>query len=228
MAVLASSIVTRVREQLIDTGTPPRWSDAELLRFLSDGQKTIVALAPAASAVIASHQLAAGTRQSIPVDGYMLLTIFRNMGTNGSTPGRVCRIVSRELLDAVDPDWHVATASAVVKNYIFDPATSDVFYVYPPNTGTGYVEMSYSVSPTELTSLSDELIVDELYSPALADYVMFRAHQKDSDFSAGQSLAQTYLALFNSFMQQHGAATLGENPNLQLTPPDMSVSGAAK
>lgn len=35
--MLASEIITRARETLFDTTTPYRWSDAELLRWLSDG-----------------------------------------------------------------------------------------------------------------------------------------------------------------------------------------------
>ena len=47
MAVTAQTILTRVRTQLIDELTQQRWTDPELLRWLSDGQRTLVAMDPA-------------------------------------------------------------------------------------------------------------------------------------------------------------------------------------
>ena len=227
MAVQASSIIDRVRKQLIDPdGT--RWSDGELLKWLSDGQRTVVAMAASASSVTSIVPLDAGTKQSIPGDGHMLLTIVRNMGSDGTTPGRACRIVSREILDAQDPDWHDSTPSAVVQNYIFDPQQPLEFYVYPPNTGAGQVQMIYAVLPGEMTSLTDELVVQEIYQTALMDYVLFRAHQKDSDFAAGMTVAMNYLQLFMSYMGQGEKSQLENNPNLQLAAPNPATKGTAR
>lgn len=228
MAVTAQTIIDRVRTQLIDTGTTQRWTDSELLKWLSDGQRSVVAFAPSASSTDAVLQLASGTKQSIPSDGHMLLTIVRNTDVTGTTGGRVCRIVTRELLDAQNPDWHNSSNSTTVQNYIFDPMEPKKFYVYPPNDGTGYVECVYSVMPSDLTSVSDVLDVQDIYQTALVDYVLFRAHQKDSDFAAGQAVAQNYLQLFLSYMGQGEASQVASNPNLQLTPPNPATKGTAR
>lgn len=228
MTIAASTIIDRARNQLIDTGTTKRWSDTELLNWLSDGQRALVALAPAASNTSVTVALVAGTKQTIPSDGHMLLSIMRNNVSGGGTPGKVVRLVSREIMDNYNADWHGGTQKAVVQNYIFDPQDPTHYYVYPPNTGAGYVDMVYSKVPAELTTLADTLSVQDVYQTALFDYVMFRAHQKDSDFAAGLTVAQSYLQSFLSSVGQGETGQLSNNPNLQLAQPDPSNRGSAK
>lgn len=228
MPVAASSILERVRTQLIDTGDVYRWSDAELLKWLSDGQRTVVAMAPGASSDAAVISLSAGTHQNIPADGHMLLSVVRNVAADGVTPGRAVRIVSREILDAYTPDWHSSARTAAVQNYIFDPQRPKEFYVYPPNNGTGKLEIVYSILPGEMTTLSDTLVVQDIYQTALVDYVLFRAHQKDGDWSAGMAVATNYLQMFLSYMGQGETSQLQNNPNLQLASPDLTTKGGAK
>lgn len=228
MTIAASTIITRARNQLIDNGSVRRWSDTELLDWLSDGQRALVALAPAASNTSVTAPLVTGTKQTIPSDGHMLLSIMRNNVSGGGTPGKVVRLVSREIMDNFNTNWHASTAAAVVQNYIFDPQDPTHYYVYPPNTGLGYVDMVYSKIPTELTATSDTLTVQDVYQTALFDYVMFRAHQKDSDFAAGQAVAQGYYQAFLGSVGQGETGQLSNNPNLQLAQPDPSNRGSAK
>ena len=87
MTVTAQTIIDRVRTQLIDEDAV-RWTDAELLRWLSDGQRAVVAFSAGASSTTAVKAMVAGTRQSIPADGHMLLTIVRNLSADQVTAGR--------------------------------------------------------------------------------------------------------------------------------------------
>lgn len=228
MTVLASTLIARLREQLIDTGSAPRWTDAELLGYLSDGQRTIVAITPSLGSAKTVVQLVSGTRQTTPADGHMLLDVVRNMGMDGLSVGRVIRIVSREVLDNFNPVWHAANQSPTVQNFIYDPSEPQVFHVYPPSNGLNYVELVYSKVPAELAATSDAIALPDLYQTALFYYCMFRAHAKDSDFAAGQSLAQSWLALFQAFMGVAPAADLDESPNQQLAPSDLRTRGAAQ
>jgi len=228
MTVQASQIIARARTQLIDTGAVERWTDEEMLKWLSDGQRAAVAIAPATSATITVSPLVAGTKQSIPTDGYMLLTITRNMGVSRTTPGRACRIVSREVMDAFDPDWHTNVPAVSIKNYLFEPTLPRVFYVYPPSDGTGSVEISYSVMPVELTSVTDTIGLTDVYQTALLDYLLYRCYQKDSDFSAGQGLAALYLQSFITFVSSGENSQVASNPNIQLAPSELGSKAGAK
>jgi len=78
--VTAKTIIDKAAIQLIDL-TNIRWTRAELLSWLNDGMRQIVLIQPSASTTTVSKLLVAGTRQTLPVDGWLLLSVYRNMGT---------------------------------------------------------------------------------------------------------------------------------------------------
>jgi hypothetical protein len=207
MAVAASSIINRVRTQLIDTGGSQRWTDAELILWIGDGERTIVSAVPWAYQKLTTMSLVAGTKQTLPSDGNSLIEIVRNL-TGGGVPGAPCVMVDRAVLDRQYSDWHLAAnANISVTAYTYDLNNPQVFYVFPYNTGGGSVEINYSVMPVDLVLTSDNIHVRDIFATALVDYVLFRAHQKDSDYAAGQALAANYLQSFMAFLQtQPGAA----------------------
>lgn len=214
MAVAASSIINRVRNQLIDTGTyaAQRWTDAELLYWLSDGQRTIVATAPRTSQKLAVVQLAAGTRQALPADGYMYLTAYRNMGPAGTTPGNIILQTPRTLMDTQYPTWHYDAAAAAPRLAIFDQSDPTTYFVYPPADGTGHIELSYAAAAAELVNLTDTLVVKDIYATPLFDYVMWRATQKDSDYASGIATNTQYMQAFETFI-----ASLLKDPFTAMT-----------
>lgn len=197
--MLASSIVSKVRKLIIDPdGT--RWTDEELLEWLTDGQRTIVAALPSASVSVTTLSLVAGPRQALPSDGYKLLMVYRNL-TSGGVSGNSINRVSHALLQhqyySYPADANQATA---VQVYAYDPDDPEAFYVYPANDGAGEVEVAYSVMPPALALLTDTLVVRDIFEPALVDYVMFRAHSKDSDYAGGEDVSLKYQARFEGFV----------------------------
>ena len=202
MTVLASAIINRVRTQVIDLGLSglQRWSDTELLEWISDGQRTIVANAPRASAAVVLFQLTPGTRQVLPANAYTYLRAYRNMGTNGTTPGAALVPVDRTLMDTQYPQWHAAAQVAAPAVVVFDPSDQAAFYVSPPADGTGQIELLYSVEPVDLTVTTAPIVLDDIYQTPLFDYTMYRACQKDSDYAPGQAAAKTYLDAFTGFL----------------------------
>jgi len=119
--ITAQSIINKAAIQLTDIGNT-RWTRAELLGWLNDGQRQIVIMSPNATNKLTVVQLDIGTRQHIPTDGWTLLEIIRSMGTDGTKPGRAIRLTSRELLDSFNPDWHSDTATTVPKRIFCIPA----------------------------------------------------------------------------------------------------------
>lgn len=199
----AQDLVTRVRSALIDngdTGAALRWPDADIFRYISDGQRTIVAAIPRASSLVALVTLAAGTRQSIPADGHCLLSVNRNMGAGGTTPGAAIRLIDKFILDTQYVTWHSDPATAEARAYTFDMSDQTAFNVFPASLGATQIEINYSRVPVEITALTDPLTVKPIFLTALYDYVMYRAHQKDSDYAGGQAVAAGYLASFSAFL----------------------------
>lgn len=200
MAVTAQSIIDKVRVQLIDTGVTQRWTDAELLYWVSDGQRAIVAALPQSAYKVVTVSLVSGTRQSLPTDGYKLLDITRNL-TSGGVAGRPCMSIDRAILDRQYPTWHSAGSSPSVLHWTYDPNDPLKFFVYPRNDGAGSVEVVYSYMPADITSVSSTISVRDIYQTPLIDYVLYRAHSKDSDFAAGQQLAASFMQAFTTFLQ---------------------------
>lgn len=200
MAVSAQSILDKVRLQLIDTGASQRWTDAELLDWVSEAQRAIVAAVPSASYKRTTISLVAGTRQSLPADGYKLLDIPRNL-TAAGVEGSPCTSVDRAVLDRQYLTWHTANASGSVLHWTYDPNDPLSFFVFPRNDGTGSLEVVYSAHPADVTSVSQDISVRDIFETPITDYVLYRAHSKDSDFAAGLQLAQAYLATFTAFVQ---------------------------
>lgn len=199
----AKSIIDKAAIQLIDL-TNVRWTRAEMLGWVNEGQRQIVQLDPTANTVVISHPLVAGTRQLIPANGWKFLDAKRNMGTNGTTPGRAVRVTTRTLLDNFNPDWHAAPAAAVVESFTPDATDPEAFYLSPPNTGTSYLEIAYSKIPADLANENSTIELSDIYEPALINFVLARACGKDAEYAPGVALAQAYSAAF--FAAIKGAA----------------------
>lgn len=225
--VTAQTIINKAAIQLTDIANI-RWTRAELLSWLNDGMRQIVVIQPSASSTTAVVKLVAGTRQSIPSDGWLLLTVYRNMGTTGSTPGRAVRIVSREILDGFNPNWHNDTAKAEVRNFLYTNQDQLAFYVYPPNTGTQYVELNYSAQPADLTSETQVIPIFDVFQSALQDYILYRACSKDAEYAPGLALAQGYLSTFTAAIQVKTESEITNDPSQALNPKNPAARGTAQ
>ena len=202
MATLTTTpILTRVATLLQDI-TNIRWPKTELLTYLSDAQRELCVYKPDACVKTATMPLVAGTRQTLPADGVAFVDVVRN--TTGSQ--RAPRAVVRDILDAQIPSWHSATPAAEVQHFTFDPQNQKVIYTYPPNTGTGALEIVYAASPVELTD-GATLQVDDVWMPTLVNYVMYRCYSKDAEYAANAQLAVAY---YQAFTAQLGAKTAAE------------------
>lgn len=198
--MLASEITTRASTLLHDL-TGVRWDKTDnLLLWLNDGQKQVAIHRPDASVFNGPMQLTSGnTKQSLPTAGIRLISVTRNMGS-GSTPGRPVTLVDRDILDAQLPDWHSAEAAAAIKHYVFDIKDPRTFYVYPRPSSAIYVEMSYSILPTECAALTSTIGILAIYSNALLDYIMYRALSADTEYADQPRANQHY----NTFLQSLG------------------------
>ena len=197
----AENILSRVDISLFDE-TRARWTQGELLQYLSDGQRMTVQLRPEANPKNEVMQLIAGTRQTIPAFGFQLLDVVRNMGISADTPGKTIRMVGRSILDRTDPDWHssaaIQAANSEVRNFTYDTKDRYHFYVYPAQPAQpGSVELIYSAAPAEIVAAATLIEIDDIYEPNLYHFMMYRALIKDApaeDFRP--DLAQEHYRLF--------------------------------
>lgn len=147
--IKASSIITRAATLLHDE-TGERWPESELLKWLNDGQRQIVLLKWDAYTECESVQLDPGTKQSIPSQGLSLIDVIRNMGSDGSTPGKPVMVLPKRVLDYQHQSWHYTDEQDEIEYFCFDDRSPRRFFVFPPSDGTTYVELVYSSSPTDV------------------------------------------------------------------------------
>lgn len=208
----ASAVLTRVSSTLLDLGATRRWPEADLLRWLSDGQREGVLLKPSANPVTAVLQLVAGTLQTLPANGVSVIGVVRAMGLDGSTPGPAPRKVARAVMDATRPSWHTDTADLVPDEWLYDDQAPKQFWVHPgqPNPA-GRAEVIYAAAPAEIVATTTELTLSDIYLPALVDYVLFRAlSQERTEAQLGKAAA--YRELFEAAFMGRRAAKSALHP----------------
>lgn len=225
MATTVTSILTNVSSLLQDT-TNVRWTLAQLTVWLNDGQREIAVLKPNAYIKNSTVQLAAGTKQVVPSDGIYLIDIPRYLGTDGSTPSYAIKSISREILDNQVPDWHATKyANARPKHFIYDELDPKRFYVYPPqpSSGFGYVDVIYGAIPPDAAT---NITLPDEYSPALVNYILYRAWTQDSEWANNQALAANYYDKFMTLLMGKAKGESDSSPNKALGP--MESQGGKK
>lgn len=182
MTMLASDVISRARDVLHDTDGI-RWLDAEMLRWVADGQREAVALNPSLYTKTIVFTLVAGVTQSLAAvtDFVGLVAVSKNVAADGVTPGRVVTMIDERLMEALDPLWQAAAPASTVIHAMYDPARRYQFRVQPPAVAGGKVEVIYGATPPEVVSVTDTLALRDNCLPMLVDYVVFRAISKDSE-----------------------------------------------
>lgn len=216
-----SELVEKVAELLNDVDMV-RWTQPEIAYWLNEGVKQIVILLPESNAITQEIQLVEGTKQSLPADGVRLIDVIRNTGLGGGVPSSPIRIIERDTLDTLRPSWHKDRPASVAKNFVFDQRNPKTFYVYPPSK-TQFIEIVYSLEPTKIT-LTDDMGNFNIYSAALINYALHRAHSKDTE-EASISKAQSYMSAFLNAIGLFDQADAKVRPS-NYAPPKNSQTGA--
>jgi hypothetical protein len=218
-----------------------RWTQRELVTWLNEGQKAIAKYVPSSCARVDAVKLVPGTKQQIlripaanvlrdgqapaaDVFGIAVMSVVRNMGTNGLTPGQAIRLVDRETLDLYTPGWHSETGTAV-SGFLYDPKTPQVFFVTPgvKSDANVWVDLQYAFNPPEVPvdgvfgmdgSDTTSVGIDESNTDDLVNYILARAYAKDSE-SANMQASSMYGQTFVSSINAQATAITGVNPNLR-------------
>lgn len=196
-----------------------RWKEDELLEYLTDAMRAVVLLRPDAYSVTVPVLLATGsTKQSIPADGARFLSIVRNMGSDGQTPGLPVTPVARDDLDAANQDWHAEGFSSVVDHFVYDDTVPTVFYVTPPPQAGVYVDVSYARIPTNISDTSAELPVNAIWAEPLREYIMYRAYTKNDASAEDMAKGERHLSRYYLVLGEEAKAKLVFSPNFHQEP----------
>lgn len=246
---LVREFILLVQETLQDKSPVfTRWPEAGLVRWINLGTLALAKYLPAVSSRTSVVRLADGTKQDfsrvlgthiiggVQTDGLALLRLVRNMGANGATVGRAIRgPVDRYSKDALEPDWHNETGTAVLE-FVFDKSLPTVCWVSPaPAPATQvWVELEWMAVPTRLTAgaeagptyryvtggagESDVVPVPDQYIEELHHYVVAMALFKGSKDTQNIPKAQQFAGMFVQALNAQAEVQTGVNPNLTALP----------
>lgn len=188
--IVASEIIDEAATILFDK-TKVRWPESDLLAYMNAGQYQVVCLKPEANIINASVAATAGdTKQSIPADGVQFMRLNRNMGGDGSTPGKAIRTVSMDELDAENPDWHTDTAADDALHYAFRESDPKHYYVWPKPTVGRQHELVYSAAPVKVATVGAVINIDDIYRNALVNWTLYMAYRKNNSVAGNSGRAQ--------------------------------------
>lgn len=200
MTITPQDIIDEVQRHMKDTSAT-MWADADCVEYLNNGLYVLMGARPYAFSAVAAVQLTADvTKQSIPSGDYMLLDIPRNMGTDGSTEGKIITQIDRWQIDLLNQHWHAVKGKSFIEHYSYEPNKNPTdFYVYPKVHATTavYVEMNTASHPTKVTAANQAttITMDEAYEPFLKEWMFYEVYNKPTSVA---SYAQSQRHLTNA------------------------------
>lgn len=192
----SQDLINELRMTQLNDPDATTWSDTLMIIALNQALKTLVLVRPDATAKIATITLKEGSRQFIPLDGVRLLSVVRNINSD-NTIGIAVRLVQREDMDSMSPDWHAANGT-VVREYMFDSRSPKHFYIYPCVPVGKKLEIEYSshVNEVTLSNIKDPLPVDAMFSQPLQELILYVLLSGDSsNGTSGAAHLQTAMDL---------------------------------
>jgi hypothetical protein len=175
MGLLASDVLSSVRDELLDAGVSPAqtWSDTTLQRWLSEVLGAAVTLKRDIAPQIVAIPLATGTIQQAPSSSpncaIFMQGYYNTTSGNAVTPGDVI------LLSRKRPTWRAGATAVDVIEYAFDRRSPTIFHVFPPNNGTGNLTALCGIIPV-VTANNQPIVVPDHYRSALMHGVVAKAY----------------------------------------------------
>jgi len=198
MPITAQSIVREVQRVMNDY-RGIRVPASDLVPLLNQAQRLIQTVRPDSTSAVAPFALAAGSKQSLPLNAAALLDILSN------STGQQRRITKTNmaLLDAVEPNWRTRAASGTIVHYMHDVRTPRTFWVYPPAIGGAEVELEASSYPVDVPSpsgnglswntVSGGISLTDEFEQALIALTLAFAYRSDLEGAMNPALAETYM-----------------------------------
>jgi len=175
MTVSVDTLLDSVSSTLLDVARRT-WGRNLLLGYLNEGLRATVFLKPDAYPVQTFIPLVSGIAQSLPSDGVAVIN-----ATDNEVSGRGISQTDLALLQEENRFWPAATREVDVENYAADPRTPRLFYVFPPNDGTGSIRMTYGAVPPALTGSSGEVLpMPDSYQNAMINFTLAKAYGMNS------------------------------------------------
>lgn len=177
-----------------------RWTPAEALMWINDGQRECVNQSPRAFTKRSSPTILLGSsRQDFTTlgitDGVSIVDVVCNYNAAGTARGRSITKRERAWFDDQLPGWHTQSGAEAV-HWCYDERDPKAFYLFPQPAGASKIELVYAAHPTDLGSLASTIALDDIYANALQFFLLFSFYSKDAAYTKNPQSAASYWALF--------------------------------
>lgn len=188
-AITLSTARSDCRVLVQDTGTTRnRFSDAQLLRFLNEGQKDLVQYAKPIRKSTQFELVSGTTYYSAPADFLVPIRVTRSY-----------QLLSEQSIQSLDKQISWQTVRGLPISYFVNHSSRTLigFYPFPDAaTSTGTIRMEYSAQATDLSSDSDQpfnsVVELQPYGYLLPFYCAYRASLIDNDVTQAQAYYAEY------------------------------------
>jgi|DEB19_MinimDraft_2_1074335.scaffolds.fasta_scaffold00097_5 hypothetical protein len=210
--MLAGELLDNVRKPLNDP-SKITWSDPDLIGFLNQALKMLMGIRPDAVSTNAVLTLSEGSEQTLPAGGLRLLSVFCNVNALGALIGPAIRNIDKLSLDDVMASWITANPRPSVHEYWYDERNPRLFWTNPVVAGTK-IRAYYSVSPAEITSVSDALPVEDSLSSALEEWMLYLAWRGDDEISPTGQRAGFHRSACFELLGYKASADMASSPKV--------------
>ncbi|MFV8385802.1 DUF6682 family protein [Vibrio parahaemolyticus] len=201
MSTTVKPLIDRISRDLIDLRNV-RWSRTELIDFLNDAIASIVIRRPDLSRATATVPTSSNT-VALPGDAYQILAV-------NHVDDVAAQYVDINKLNQLYPDWRITAGAPVC--WTRNEMDETTLFLYPSPTAEVNVELVYSRN-LRVAAESDAFPLPEIYEGVVADFVMYRAYNKDSQNPNEGNKAQLHLQAFATAL---GDKTASDNAKSQM------------
>lgn len=196
------TVIDRAKTILQETAEEGvRWTNAELVDWVSEFYSHAANLVPSEFSSIRELLCIAGTKQDAPTDMIQVIDVIRNLDGDMLPMSAA----SKGVLDSSVRGWHGHTESNEQEVFVLDERYPRSFYIYPPALVGSKIEIAGAVIPAphilaDFTGGSVTIKCSDRIVPAIADYILFRAHSKDAEHAGNAARSNFHRNLCDSFL----------------------------
>lgn len=197
LVMLCSKIIENVNSTINDPSNVS-FSLSRKIDVLNEGIKAVVLIRPESSSVYYEHQVQDDTKQTLPSDCFRLLRVIRNI--NGTTKGKSIRKMDLDRVSDRVVDWHFSDSASEALEYAYDNTIQNVFWVYPKlqDVTNRKIELVYQKNVQEVSSTSDAFPINDAYSVAVQEWMLYLLWGGEDEQSATYNKAlKRYESFFN-------------------------------
>lgn len=189
-------------------------TDADIIRWINSGQRSIVAVNPILQRTI-THDIVAGQADyTFPADRVQYI---QALYYNGMPLEAYSYPEAQEHIMSADPD-ETTTGEPLLW---FQWAQTITLFPKPEKAVPNGLRMDYVAIPVELMSITDALSLPDRYFDAIINFCLQKAHQVEENFDGAGYVKSIYTETLAQLSEQENKVSLRSYPTVTVRTEDL-------